>query len=404
MKAITILKLPLAPTTEQLESLDAVARACRKSRNSAVENWLLRERGLPLSARQATPPQPRHVRNRITGQTEMRARETSSESTKLYHAMTAAVPELDTSLVSSLASEINSHLRAQVDWRKRNGQKRTRADDILDYEQRPPFSQAMRVPVVSRKACFTYGPQTTLSVRFLRSGHGDVETFAIPTERLGTRIKRKLLDIANGDRKLRDSYFHYRPERNRWYWYLPVEEDVAQPLDATIILELRPSVDVADRPFQIGRRYVGDGRYLQSQLSRILTAEKEIGMSYRDRRTGAGHGRKKRDKAIAIKRLQRRHRMDEFRRKLIVDIVRTCERNNAGRILYREPSLPVRKRCWFALVGIDFDWTRFLSDLKNAATRAGIEIDKRQWKWKEAFPSEEEPTEQLLQEPCVANS
>lgn len=377
MKTMAVKRLKLDLTSEHEEQLEIAARLCRKARNAGIENWLLRQRGLPMNEKQA--------KKQLT------------ESTKIYHAMTAAVPELSANLVAALASEVNSSLNAKVDWRKNGTKKRRRSEDILDYEQRPPFSQALKIPVQSQGASFVYGAQSALSLRIVRASCGG-EKMSLPVlvKNIGRKDKIKLLEISNGERKLQDSSIVYKQEKNSWYWMLPIKEEGADPLGEDVELDLVPTLGDeegrGDRPFRVGSWFVGEGRYLLAMTKRLLTAEKEIGYVYRNRRTGAGHGRKKRDQAIKRKRIQRRHQVEEFRRRLICDIIRQCERHSAGTLIYREPSLNVRKRCWFARRGIDWDWARFLQDLENAAARAGVKVEVKMLKWKEALPKEQEET------------
>lgn len=399
--AMTILKLRLDVDREQSEALDCIARLCRKARNAGVENWLLRERGLPLNPKQAAKPQSRMVRGK-DGVLSLRARETSSESTKIYHSMTAVTPELDTGLVSSLSREINSHLNAKVDWRKRGDDKtRKRRDEILVYEQRPPFSQALKIPIISQKAVFVYGSQTRLEVNPLKSAYGTVLKLKIHTKFLGAGKKNKLMDICEGRRKLQDSYLHFRPEKSSWYWYLPIEEDGAEPLDENVSITLMPTFGKTednrkDRPFyvdgdQLNREwYLGNPRYTLSQVKRLITAEKDIGYAYRTRRTGSGHGRKKLDDAIRLKRIRRRHQIEEFRRRLICEAIQQCERWNAGRLVYWKPSLPLRDRSWFFEKGLEWDWTRFESDLKNSAEKAGVKVKVEKLGLRDVYPKDKE--------------
>lgn len=393
---ITMLRLKLDCSDDDQETLRLVGSLCRKARNVGIEDWLLRQRGMPPSAKQAAPPQPRRVRGN-NGEIVLRKRETSDESTKIYHAMTEAVEELDTRLVSSLSREITKELNAKVDWRK-NGcenKKRRKRDDILEYEQRPPFSQCLKIPVVASCTQLQYGPQTEVRLKLLR---GSAESIRIKTAALGPRLKQKLLEISEGHRRLQDSSIHYRHEKRCWFWHLPITEDPAETLDETVEIVLMPACGDPDkpshdRPFHVGNWYIGDGRYLLSQLERIIASEKEIGYAYRHRRTGTGHGRQKRTKAIAKKRLQRRHQIEEFRRRLIVDVLRQCQRANAGRLIYRRPSLPLREKSWFSRHGIDWDWTRFETDLKNSASKYGVAVKVKQLNMKEWKTGADQPDE-----------
>ena len=203
-------------------------------------------------------------------------------------------------------------------------------------------------------------------------------------------VQKVLREIASGTRKLSDSKLLFKDRNKAWYWHLPVtfETEQRSDIEAEVFATIgNPKGRQSDRPFAMklpGRTwYAGDGRYLLSQVSRLVGLRKQIGWRYRLRQ-GAGHGRKKVDDAVKRRREQEHNVRNEFRRRLIVDILRQCERSEVGKLVYREPSLPLREKCWFGCVGLEFDWTRFASDLKNAAARKGIVVESKQYKWKDA--------------------
>lgn len=367
MKSITVLKLKLEPTDEQDEHLLLAGRLCRKARNATLENWLLRQRGLPESEKQAKPS-----RKNIG--------EPLKESTKLYHAVTAAAPELDTQVASMIANGLDSQLKTKLDWRRQPGKqdggekpkKLRRSDAILNYDDRPPFFTKMEIPVRSVNAAFTFTEKPELAVTLLR---GQRTSFTISTSRLKGGHKLFLHELANGIRKLSDSRIVERD--GEWFWHVPFvfESEVRSDIEATIS---PVTDDKNDRPFKLelpcDRKWgIGDGRYLLGQTKRLIELRKQIGWRYQQR-NGAGHGRQKIDEAMRKRSLQLANIVSEVRRRAIADTVQQCVRANVGRLIYREPSLPVREKCWFALKGLDWDWTRFIGDLKNSAARQGIEV------------------------------
>ena len=70
-------------------------------------------------------------------------------------------------------------------------------------------------------------------------------------------------------------------------------------------------------------------------------------------------------------------------RRLVNDIVRQCERHQAGTLVYREPTGPAKRKCWFERNELEFDWTRFLVDLKNSAARRGVTVKVEKLKYAE---------------------
>lgn len=361
------------------EQLDKIGEMCRKARNAALEDWLLRQRGKPASEKQ---------------------RDGLSESTKIYHAVTAAVPELATrSVASMLAQQIYSSLNAKVDWRRgksADGEQPRRKDAILNYEDRPPFSSSVEIPVCAATSAIKYGPWSGIKVQLLRGEHIELPFI---TDKLPQAFRLILTRITGGELKLQDSRLVRKQDlkTGEWNWYLfvPVKVEAmpaADPEREMILWPNQPADEQEaknDRPFSVRGPEsekdwrLGDGRYYYAQCERLVRILKEIGWQYRQR-NGTGHGRQKYDHAKRLREKQIRNIADEFRRKTICKIIEQMERQQCGTLVYREPSLPLRKRCWFERRGVLWDWTRFLTDLENALARRGYVLTKKPLKWKEA--------------------
>jgi len=386
MKSITVLKLKLDISDDVRQQLESVASHCRHARNAAVEDWLLRMRGKPETAKQST---------RLCKHAKHEGKP-KSESTKLYHAITAAVPELGTTNASMLASAISSHLSAKVDWRRGkspDGTTPKRKDAILAYEDRVPFFTGDCIPVRSKDSTLAVSDgQWSLTVRRpLR----DLDYLAgdIASRGLSPGIKKILAAVATGERKFADSQILLTSKG--WMWHLPVQFEADQ-LDATTEAHLWPVIGAekngrqADRPFAIHLPnqqrpwYAGDGRYLLAQTQRLIGLKKQIGWRYRQR-MGAGHGRQKIDAAVRRRSKQLDNIRAEVRRRAIADIVSQCVRAKCGKLVYHEPTNPAKDRLWFAAMQLDWDWTRFGVDLKNAAARKGVEVVIQKLKIKEVI-------------------
>jgi len=384
LKSITVLKLKLDLSDEQKELLTDVAKLCRKARNAALENWLLRKRGLPETEKQAKP-------------SRKNVGEGLKESTKIYHAVRLAAPTLNTAMVSMIANGIDSNLRSKLDWRKQPGavdggekpKKAVRADAILAYDDRPPFFTKFEIPIRSAISSFTFVEWPELSTPFYVGAKVDLK---LRTSQLKGGHKRLLHELAAGTRKLSDSRIVEKD--GEWFWHVPImfETVVRSEIEAT----LWPVFDAkSSRPFDMdlpGDRTwgIGDGRYYIGQATRFIALRKAIGWRYKQR-SGAGHGRKKIDDAMRKRWCQWQCIATEFRRRAINDVVKQCVRGNIGTLIYREPSLVVREKSWFDLNGLDWDWTRFLGDLTNAAARQGIDVVKRPLKLKEYKGNEPSP-------------
>ena len=383
MKSITVLQLKLVEADDLLRP---VGLACRRARNAGLENWLLRQRGMPETRKQS---------ERLIA--SKNGDKPKSESTKIYHSMTEAVPELGTTQITMLAQAVSSHLSAKVDWRRGaddNGKRPRRRDAILAYDDRPPFFTALEVPVHNAHCRIDFGDRLTISLnRPLR----EVKTLTVEVSlrKLPPRIQAIIRELSDGRRKLADSKLVEKD--GQWFWHVPITFETLVRSDLTA--ELWPTLGSekdgkqTDRPFRLDLPnrdrpwWIGDGRYLVAQTERLIGLRKMIGWRYKQR-MGAGHGRKKIDAAVRRRRTQERNIRTEVLRRAIADVIRQCVQANAGTLIWHEPSLPLREKCWFAANGIDWDWTKFGADLKNAAARQGIEVLTKQWKVKDAIRKE----------------
>ena len=381
--SITMLRLKI--DQPDVDRLEALGRLCRRARNAACEDWLLRMRGKPESAKQAGKPAARTIGGVVKQAAE------KSESTKVYHAITEAVPELATQVAAKIAGQFCSHLAAKVDWRRggEDGKRMRRKDAILAYEDRPPWASHLTIELPCKTTTVTFTDELTVAFSAQRCV---TDTVKIATGRVPAGMKLLIRRVLGGELKLSDSTLAVRD--NVWYWMLPIQS-TAEEIDTDKSADLWPQIPEDDpdrvqhRPYRlvIGERlvFIGDGRYLEAQTRRLLLLIKQIGHRYQQR-NGAGHGRQKVDGQVRKRRTQLRNIVDEVRRRAIRDVIRACERDGIGTIVWHDPSLPLREKCWWAANKLDWDWTRFANDLKNSAARSGIVVVVEKFKfaeWKE---------------------
>lgn len=373
VKATTIIKLKMEDSSSDL---DVIANLCRKARNAASMNWLMRQHGFPETDKQSKRLKFHKAKNgKVTtgGKTE---------STKLYHAIRSAVPELGSSICSSLSQSLDSYLKAKVDWRRgddNDGNRPRRKDAILAYEDRPPFFTAVQIPIINLKTSLTFGDTLTMVSQNI-SKDCPVISCSFSLKGMPPKYKILLREIHSKKRRLADSIFVRKDET--WYWYISIEftHEIRSDVEA-ILTPVFPSgkeIGQSDRPFclQIPKRrpwYIGDGRYLKSQTQRLVGLRKQIGWRYRQG-NGAGHGRRKIDDAVSKRRTQERNMRDEVRNRMISDVVKQCVRSECGILIYRQPTGPARRLSWFAENKLDWDWTKFLMDLTNAAAYKRIKV------------------------------
>lgn len=384
----TVLKLKLQVSADQASDLEAIAALCRRGLNAGAVNWLMRQHGLPLSEKQA---------NRLCKHKAHEGRE-KSESTRIYHAVREASPGLTADVHSMLANQIASYLSGRLDWREgktEDGKRPRRKDAILQGSARPPYFTAVEIPVRATGVRFRYFDDAELTCKLLASG---ATTVAISTRKISQGQRTILKELSAGSRKVPDSKLLLK--EGEWYWYVPLAFD-APAVQSDTVAELRPVVPAPGAAWQRQREHpfsltmpgrdrpwgCGLGEWYVRQCERIEIRRKLIGERYRHR-CGSGHGRKK---WVCISHrigLAQRRLTDEVRRKCIAEIVANAERAGCGTILYREPSLPLRDKCWFqanAMGAVNWDWTRFAVDLENAAARRGLRVEKKTLTWKEVF-------------------
>ncbi len=271
----------------------------------------------------------------------------------------------------------------------------------MAYQDKPPWNTGNEIPATARKTTIVFGD--TCAVKVTNMLGPEPVAFQVSLKKMPASRKKMLREIADGTRKLCDSRIiaktDPRTDKETWYYYL-ITRNESPVLDTNAFITLMPQwvTDTetnSDRPFKTllpsGRKwYVGDGRYLLAQTRRLVGLRKMIGYRYRNG-GGAGHGRKKLVGRQRMRSQQLRNVRDEVRRRMVTDVIRQCEREEAGTIVYREPaSDAVKQHCWFYRNDLEFDWTAFLGDLKNVAKRKGIEVKVKKIKIAEVLTIEED--------------
>jgi len=420
MKSFTVLRLKLEDDEATSATLASIGQLCRRARNAGLEDWLLRQRGKPESPRQS---------QRLVKRKDVDPDSEKSESTKIYHALRAAVPELGTTQCTMLAAALWSNLTAKQDWRRgatEEGRRLRRLHAILDYQDRPPFFTTLEIPLHNAHTTVRFTDTLTVTVNRPTSAIPAL-TVQVCLGGMPSGYKLLLHRLARGELKLADSKLVERD--GIWFWHVPFTFETDPRSE--IVAELWPRIPAAEkakaeadsprradpngngqhngklppapaqaraakhaqRPFRLDlpggdEWFVGDGDYLKAQTARLIGLRKQIGWRYRNR-MGAGHGRRKIDAAVRRRRQQERNMRQEVLRHMIADIVRQCLKANVGTLIYHEPSGPLREHSWFAAAGLTWDWTRFCQDLKNAAARQSIAVTVKMWKRGEAIPEDQ---------------
>jgi len=388
MKSIAMLKLKVENPPECLER---IAGYVRRGRNAGLENWLLRHRGLPETEKQSDPTVAKRPKGFI-GPMELKT--DKHPSTKIYHSITTAVPEVSCDVCALLSAEVWSNLNAKLDWRRQDGESsaiRRRRDAILKYEDRPPWFTKNDIPVLNKNSTVEFGNELHLTISNLVRGEEPLRV-KLSLKGVPPKLKTLIRRVIAGELKFSDSSIRQKPS-GEWYWFWPIKMESRVVLNADVIATLTPvfaksEEKQSDWPFVVthpeGKWYIGDGRYLEAQTKRLIGLRKMVGYRYRQG-LAKGHGRSKMDTAISHRSTQLRNIRDEFRRRTVLDTIRQCERYNCGTLIYREPTGPAKTKCWFECKGLEFDWTSFLTDLKNSAAKRGINVVVKKLKIKEVL-------------------
>jgi hypothetical protein len=212
------------------------------------------------------------------------------------------------------------------------------------------------------------------------SGRSQIDVIArVAVGKMRQGHRRILRQIAAGEIKACDSLVV--EDNGKWYVHLVYELTPAQSTadpnrkavltmgtENALTLSFPDNADgKPSRPWRIG-----NDEYLRVQLTRLISRRKaiEFGTRFGQNR---GHGRRP---IVAIQTRntrQQRHQMKAYRGNVVADIIKACQRNNCGTLVYREPTLPLRKRSWFATEGIDFNWRDLDSDLAYKSERNGLQ-------------------------------
>lgn len=326
----------------------------------------------------------------------------------LYHTARDVVPELNTKIISACLKHVRTSLKTKIAW---NAESRAgyRWKAVLAYDQRSPWWRNGIIPVQCQDARISYQgmvnrPCRLVSTRESASHHA---LFMLPilsnasgakTQQLicllrvgdltkGHReIIRKICDPAESAWRMTDSLLVQK--NGDWILRLNYSlPDVA--LDSDRILTIKPNAVKAGDVLRMcypdgGSRDFGDGNFYVTEFHRLGDHRKLL--NRKQRICPPGHGRQRiyDDRAPLTRR--QRHITDEVLKTLVADIHRAAVKHNCGTVLYREPSLGLRKFDWFAKRRVTFPWDDLRSRLKAKLELSGMVLDCKRVKkaeWEE---------------------
>lgn len=222
------------------------------------------------------------------------------------------------------------------------------------------------------------------------SGRDELACIArVEVRQLTAGNRRLLRRIAIGEWPLCDSTLVYhgdRDDRKRkrsgdgWYLHLVYRQPAKDlGLDATkpATLSLLPAD--ATHPMQIAAEgcktwTLGSAKVLLAQLDRLDMRRQANRLKYRQADQLRGRGRRPFYQRMRPLTRASQNLLGMFTKNLVAEVIKYCERNDCGQLIYREPGLMLRQKDWFAEHWTNFDWTDFLSRLQHKCTELGVEL------------------------------
>jgi hypothetical protein len=379
------------PTKRLLSLLEQSRLACCQAKNAAITHWLLWRRAhhawKPGDEYEA-PPLKINRKSKPADPSKSPPKDPPFAprqflSRELYRVAVAAAPKLAANLASSCVQEVVARLKANTPY-DHEGAARWVWQAVLASEVSLPTWRGGTIPAPRANMVLTYDDhQCTLRFALLSKASG--YTTLSPTVRLdagdlSAGNRRLLRKLADGTIRLADSTICER--KGKWFvnlvYSLPA---TGSGLSVDRVLTLLPSLPDDRWPFcltwQDGedqRRWlIGNGKPLVAEYRRVQARRRALRFRYRDG-AGSGHGKGRFFRALrpisrAVQDMQSR-----FEKQTASDIVKMALREECGAVVYREPTMPVREKCWFASQDMPFNWTSFLGRLKFRAEKAGLQF------------------------------
>lgn len=307
-------------------------------------------------------------------------------------------------IVSSLVVSVQKDLNARLPYdapEKKHGL-RYIWQAIHEKFRNSPSYRSIEIPVRNGDTKWSYGGDgdQRLSAECGDRCVIDIPIWSKEAGRKDTRLRFEIdpkrdpdlvRDIASSRQKMGDSSLAIN-KKGKWVLRLCVGLPAGEELDQSQTAVLQPAMPKDSRPFLVemhdGRKWgLGNGRVWLMARTRLEGRRKGIRAKSRDH--AYGHGRK-----YVLAKLQPYSHVgqaiqDRFVKDAVSMLIRSLVRAKCGRLIYREPSKPLRERCWLGEHGLPFNWTMWLGYLKHKCSEAGIVLVETKITLKEARGDEE---------------
>jgi len=415
--------------------LHELGESCRLGRNKAAKAWSawteihnewspepsLDKEGKPKFDEKGRPYHKNEIGPEMDGKTM---------STWLYHKVRDVAPNISAQIASACKKDVVGKLRAKVPYNQSGQAHYTHEAIRLSEQSGLPSFRDISIPLPKQgvfgfaykghycgqkptketkplvEKCCKDGGAFVIITPFSKDAHCQKKTLVFRLE-LGDwpdRLKKRAEKVAKGELALCDSILRWddrkrRRSKPRWVFdlchSLPLEhEGELDPKQVAVLYALPPTkrhafhaiFDPKDRPWNLGA-----ANAVKTQAERMIQRRKMIQHKYKDGWQG-GHGRQRffRDFREPTRRVQGAYKRD--RENMTKEIVRQCIQRGFGKVLYREPTLPLRDKLWFGHHGVPFNYTVFLASLKTKCEANSIELEVKRMgtaEHKEMFPDGE---------------
>lgn len=407
------------PTKRMIADFAQVGIECNRARNAVADHWREWHRKHPRYKCKQRTDRDGNPKVNQKGEPVM---ENPGMPQQLDRALykpvaTSAVPTIAAQIVSACAAQVKDFLLGKTPWNhpaKKQHARRYQA--ILDHQMRLPEYTSVAIPIPSQISAIghegrvTPGKSPGLTKMLADTSKSSaVFGFAMHSQKSGRKNRwrnawvvfrihvaglprghrRMIRQLATGDLPLGESKLIN--DDGQWFLRLVLDARTTPTmLDDASSLTLIPSPADAARPFQITTdgiaRWFGFTDWLEERVHHYESRRQRVRRQTRDKPLGHGQGRlyaKIRPWSRRIEDIK-----DSWVKQRARDLAKLCIRHGCGTLVYREPSLPLRDLLWFSKHGVQFDWTQWLTALRQVCLKNGIKLVEQQVgvkEWKAQF-------------------
>lgn len=425
---------PFGMTKKRLyRELDKFALECNKARNhmaKVFELWhfqnktteqqpLLDAEGNPKKNSKGEVMLDRYIPRELTS---------STNPTSFYRQGQALCPGLAAKIISALSQEVQSNLKKKVPYNFQFAETKFASEAIVkDQASRPSWRKTLQIPVPSQDSAFALDGAVgkELSTRVLQrlsdlSKGTALVYFPLYSRESGRRDKSvacrvEMRQMAKGHRavmkrialrqwKMKDSTLIKK--KKDWYLLVTYEQPTVRlDLDESIEAEMSPLPPTSWHAFTIktdGAKFwnIGRSRELLRDYAIQVARRKLLQNRYKDSGVGSrGRGKGKFFAKFRPTERRNRYSQDRYAWSVANEAIRYCIRHNCGVMVYRRPSMGLKRYSWYEFNGVPFDWTSFESKIGHKCKQYGIKLVVKKMRLdeqKERYPKVDLPSSKQL--------